>query len=177
MQELPVETIAADPWPDIVPGLLGLVRAHWSSGEFNQLALSRLPTTGEADPERWREACGSFFRRKVMYEDGDFSVLLPEADFLRPVLDAVERHSGLRACRPRLMQLAPKTCLSYHKDLAPYRYHVPVVTNSSAFFVVEGLTYQMAHPGHLYRLRTNLHHTAVNAHFDQPRLHLVISTA
>lgn len=78
--------------------------------------------------------------------------------------------------RIRFMNMSPISCLSYHTDPDHIRYHIPLITNNDAFFVVEDIVERMPDAGTLYSLRTNVKHTAINASLNQNRLHLVFST-
>ncbi|MEQ1723161.1 MAG: aspartyl/asparaginyl beta-hydroxylase domain-containing protein [Pseudobdellovibrio sp.] len=77
--------------------------------------------------------------------------------------------------RVRLMRLEPKTCLTYHLDLEEFRFHVPLISNEKCFFVVNDLVYRMSDTSTLYKFKTNLLHTAVNAS-TEIRDHLVFDT-
>lgn len=78
--------------------------------------------------------------------------------------------------RIRFMDMSPISCLSYHVDPDAIRYHIPLVTNDDAFFVVDDKVERMSEIGRLYSLQTNVKHTAINGSRDQNRLHLVFST-
>lgn len=82
---------------------------------------------------------------------------------------------NLKVGRVRLMRLEPKTCYTYHKDLEEFRFHLPLSTNKKCFFVVDDQVCRMEELLTLYKLRTNLIHTAVNASFEI-RDHLVFDT-
>jgi hypothetical protein len=74
------------------------------------------------------------------------------------------------------MTLQSKSCLSYHRDIEPFRLHIPLTTNRSCFFVVNDNIYRMPTEGQLYTLRTDAYHTPVNANKNFERTHLVFST-
>lgn len=78
--------------------------------------------------------------------------------------------------RIRFMNMAPITCLSYHIDPEEIRYHIPLITNEDAFFIVDDTVQRMPEVGRLYSLRTNVKHTAINGSRNEDRLHLVFST-
>ncbi len=90
----------------------------------------------------------------------------------------IYEYSGgdLQINRIRFMDMSPISCLSYHRDPDSIRYHIPLITNEDAFFVVEDQVERMAEVGSLYSLVTNVKHTAINASRDKNRLHLVFST-
>ena len=83
---------------------------------------------------------------------------------------------GVGIGRVRYMMLYPTTCLSYHIDADEFRFHIPLQTNPKAMFIIDDKVYRMSEVGHVYKLQTNVWHTAVNASLNQPRLHLVFST-
>lgn len=78
--------------------------------------------------------------------------------------------------RIRWMLLKPKSTLSYHKDPKdPLRFHIPVMTNDNAFFIVDDLVYRMEDKGSVYGINTLKKHTAVNTD-NIERLHMVFDT-
>lgn len=174
--ELPVTMVRSEPFAAVVPALLQIKRMYWHFGACGQLALSRLRTTAEDDPLRFSQATNR--KPGVLFKDSDFSVLIKEAEFLKPVLDAVLLDAGpnRQCCNARIVELAPRTCQAYHQNAAEYQYHLPMVTGHSCFWVVDDYIMRARRVGALYRLRTGLMHTAVNAS-DTPRLHLVISVS
>ena len=72
--------------------------------------------------------------------------------------------------------MTPITCLSYHVDPDSIRYHIPLITDADAFFVVDDMVERMPDIGRLYSLQTNVKHTAINASTSANRLHIVFST-
>jgi hypothetical protein len=78
--------------------------------------------------------------------------------------------------RIRFMNMTPITCLSYHIDPDSIRYHIPLITDTNAFFVVDDKVERMPDIGRLYSLQTNVKHTAINASTSANRLHIVFST-
>jgi len=98
--------------------------------------------------------------------------------YLEMMIKFVEGHAaeeGVKIGRVRLMRLLPKTCYTLHTDLEEFRYHIPVQTNNSNFFVIDNNVYRMPTAGQLYRFKTNAAHTAVNAS-TEPRTHIVFDT-
>ena len=77
--------------------------------------------------------------------------------------------------RARFMSLRGKSTLTYHRDIdgSIVRYHIPVITSDSAFFIVENELFQMNTPGRLYDIIPTRRHTAINASRDT-RWHLVL---
>jgi hypothetical protein len=153
---------------------LFLARESWR-GTTEQIALQRRPDVASDDPLAWIEACGSF--HGTPKKSGDYTELNPGAEWVLPLLQTVERHSGGKACRTRIMTLSPGRCLSYHKDDEMWRYHLPLVSNTSARFLVENTVGNMPVCGALYRLRTDKMHTALNPSKDESRTHIVICIA
>lgn len=85
-------------------------------------------------------------------------------------------NGNLTIDRIRFMNMTPITCLSYHVDPDSIRYHIPLITDADAFFVVDDKVERMPDVGRLYSLQTNVKHTAINASISENRLHLVFST-
>lgn len=146
---------------------------HLGVGE--QIALQRRADVAADDPEAWSEACGSF--HDTDKQAGEYTVLNPGAEWVQTLLDFAEAHSGLKACRTRIMTMLPGRCLSYHKDVEKWRYHFVVVSNTSARFLVEDTVGNMPVVGGIYRLRTDLLHTALNPTKKQARTHIVVCVA
>lgn len=138
----------------------------------NQLAVQRRQETSSG--LELVEACGSFPRRNVPFKDRDFTVINREFEHLTPFLNSCSQLVGRPLVRTRIMELEPKTCLSYHKDVGiGRRLHIVLRTNDSAFFVVEDEVQWMQETGRAYTLDTTKRHTAVNAHYSESRIHLV----
>jgi len=101
-----------------------------------------------------------------------------EGSYLERVIKDVEAYAKrhyVNIGRVRIMRLQPKTCYTLHTDLEEFRYHIPIETNDSNFFVVNNVIYRMPLVGQMYRFRTQAPHTAVNAS-TEPRTHLVFDT-
>jgi hypothetical protein len=137
-----------------------------------QIALQRPPGMDANDPAAWTEACGSFHDTDKL--SGDYTVLNPGTEWVVPLLEFVEAHSGMKACRTRIMTMQPGRCLSYHKDVEKWRYHFVVVSNTSARFLVSETVGNMPVVGGIYRLRTDLMHTALNPTKRGARTHIVV---
>lgn len=90
-------------------------------------------------------------------------------------VEAFAKTEGVKIGRVRIMRLQPKTCYTLHTDLEEFRYHIPIETNDSNFFVINNVVYRMPLVGQLYRFRTQAPHTAVNAS-TEPRTHIVFDT-
>jgi hypothetical protein len=91
------------------------------------------------------------------------------------IVQDVAKKDGVQIGRTRLLRLNPKTCYSLHKDIEEFRYHVPITSNKSCFFVIADKIFKMPQVGSLYRFYTKETHTAVNASFEI-RDHLVFDT-
>lgn len=73
--------------------------------------------------------------------------------------------------RSRVMIMKPKKCYSYHVDPTP-RIHIPLVTNTDCFFVIEDEVKRIPADGNHYYVDTTKKHTFVNASFEN-RIHIV----
>ena len=82
-------------------------------------------------------------------------------------------NNKFKVYRGRFMYLRYKTCLSSHIDDS-HRIHIPLITNSNCFMVIDDVIYKMNEHA-TYITNTTLEHTAVNAGITD-RLHLVFCT-
>ena len=99
------------------------------------------------------------------YNENDFCVnLFPDMKYTNSLIGDL----GLK--RTRIMRMKPKTCLSYHYDRT-WRVHVPLITNSKCFLLIDGTAYHVPADG-AYKVNTTKYHTAINASFEA-RTHLV----
>ena len=99
------------------------------------------------------------------FTEYDFSVnLFPDMEYTNSLIGDL----GIK--RTRIMRLKPKTCLSYHYDRT-WRVHVPLITNSKCFLLIDGTAYHVPADG-AYKVNTTKYHTAINASFEA-RTHLV----
>lgn len=97
-----------------------------------------------------------------------------ETDFIEPVYNFPYLNSiidKLGMTRTRIMNMAPRSCYSYHQDPTP-RIHIPLINVDDGFFVVDEQVVRMKADGSVYWLDTTLHHTAVNTS-DKNRIHIV----
>ncbi len=141
--------------------------------KFNQLACQSQLLDASSTQDRLSRSCGSFKLLNSSYKDEDFTELNVEFKFLEDLVSKVDTMLNSKTVRLRIMTLSPKTCLSYHKDEVFARWHMPLQTSFSSFFVIEDKFYSMPSVGAVYCMRTNVRHTAINAHFSQNRVHLV----
>ena len=99
------------------------------------------------------------------YTENDFCVnLFPDMKYTNSLIGDL----GIK--RTRIMRMKPKTCLSYHYDRT-WRVHVPLITNSKCFLLIDGTAYHVPADG-AYKVNTTKYHTAINASFEA-RTHLV----
>ena len=119
-------------------------------------------------------------KKQFTYEQ-NFQHYLPvfETNYLTEVSKVIEAvmlsDYGLHIGRARLLTLGPKSNLTYHVDYgAPYRFHVPIITNEDVFYVTNDTVDRMPEVGRLYVYRTDVKHTVVNAS-RVSRVHLVCS--
>lgn len=133
---------------------------------------------------RWVYGAGSLFDDKFgryWAKTADFAELHPSfigtavgecVELVREVAFAFKKKIG----RVRVLTLNPKTCYSLHTDKEEFRFHIPLFTSSSSFFVSDDVIDRMPVAGQLYLFKTNAPHTAVNAHKYEHRSHLVFDT-
>jgi hypothetical protein len=141
--------------------------------KFNQLSCQCLEKDLYSIENRLSRSTGSLTRQSVQYVDKDFKTLCPEFEFLSNTIQQIDTVLNKKTVRLRIMTMLPKTCLSYHKDFMHSRWHIPLKTNSDSFFVVDESFYRMPKIGNLYTIRTDVKHTAINASYNETRIHLV----
>ena len=125
---------------------------------------------------------------RVVRQDVWYDRWIPtlDAPALKEVWEDMEIRSRTGVYRMRIMKLDPMGCLSFHTDPV-VRYHIPIVTNPSAFFFIEGNklryennrvygmgTYHLPATGAVYRVDTRKRHTVYNGG-PEPRIHVVLS--
>ena len=91
--------------------------------------------------------------------------LFPKLEYTNSIL------KELNMTRTRVMNMAPKTCYSYHQDPSK-RVHIPLITNDKCFFVVADEVIRLPADGNYYVIDTTKMHTFVNASFEH-RIHIV----
>lgn len=91
--------------------------------------------------------------------------LFPKLEYTNSIL------KELNMTRTRVMNMAPKTCYSYHQDPSK-RVHIPLITNEKCFFVVADEVIRLPADGNYYVIDTTKMHTFVNASFEH-RIHIV----
>ena len=152
--------------------------------QANSLQFLLTPHPKASDKGQWTYGAGS------LYDDSIKQYWARTADFAK--LNEAFKGTEIEACtewvreiahsfgkkigRIRLLVLNPKTCYSLHTDEEEFRFHIPLFTSSSSFFVSDDMIDRMPVPGQLYLFKTNAPHTAVNANKHEKRGHLVFDT-
>ena len=151
-----------------------------SLGSDTQVCLTHRP-----GQEPYKDGCGSAYidndLNQKIFDEKDFTELVGQHE--NPIYSIIEQvkaialeNYGLSIGRIRFMTQNPKTCLSYHRDIEEFRFHIPLHTNIRCFFVVNDRVFRMPKEGHLYTLKTDQYHTPVNANISFARTHLVFTT-
>ena len=133
--------------------------------------------TGIDINSNWRDGVGKLLDRYPQYEksmdvEKQFVNWLPEFNdlYIKHVYDVL--HNKWNIGRFRLMEILPKTCYSWHKDVSK-RLHVPIYTDhTKCGLIIEDTVYRMPADGNAYLADTTLYHTAFNA-MDHSRYHVV----
>lgn len=94
--------------------------------------------------------------------------------YVRTIAERIENLSGFKIGQIRLAWLLPDSGYSMHCDTEALRFHIPLITNPWAYFLINDTAHHMDQ-GKLYHLQTTANHTAFNLG-TVPRLHLVFST-
>lgn len=149
---------------------------------LTQILLTHRPN--DSQKERWTYGAGSLWseamkrhwaRTSMFSKLDDRFCGTAIGETISEVRD-VAATFGKKIGRVRVLTLLPKTCYSLHTDAEEFRFHIPLQTSHSAFFVSGDNIDRMTEIGRLYMFRTNLEHTAVNASINQRRIHLVFDT-
>lgn len=98
----------------------------------------------------------------------DYNIIrFPEAIYTNSIIDQYKMY------RTRLMLLFSYTCYSWHQDYSP-RIHIPLLSNSECFFVIDKEKIHTPADGSVYWVDTTKPHTFVNASKDNfIRTHIV----
>lgn len=136
-------------------------------------------------PSRWSQYAGnhpSVARQGV--REVDFTTHLDEMSdlYLGQVLkDLYQQHPGPFQGRVQLIWLGANQRYPMHRDPhAPNRYHIPIITNASCYWILEEpgqdtVTLHMPADGRVWYLNpVVLRHTFVNDS-DRPRLHVLLT--
>lgn len=130
----------------------------------------------------FHDACGSLYDREsqtITNQTSEFTELSTNRSYLNFVISQIcdlAKTYGRNVGRVRFMKQEPKTCLSLHKDLDEFRFHIPVQTSRASFFVVDDEVCRMPREGSTYILNTRVFHTAINASRASSRIHLLFDT-
>jgi hypothetical protein len=148
-----------------------------------QIMLAHRPQD-VSSPNRWTRYAGTLKdvnSLEMIADTSEFSEL--DAFFKGCVIEeivdevrGVAQQMGKNIGRIRILTLKPKTCYSLHRDTDEFRFHIPLVTNKSSFFVYDSEVGYMPEVGRLYLFKTEDLHTAVNAAMKKKRVHLVFDT-
>ena len=101
----------------------------------------------------------------LLADEKEFIYLLLDLPYINSI---IKEHNLYRV---RLMNLKSKICYTYHQDYGK-RFHIPIITNDSCFFVIDDKIKRYPADGNWYIIDTTLKHTAVNASWKD-RLHLI----
>jgi hypothetical protein len=165
---------------DEMTEILGESEAMDAWSTFSQLGLTH--RVGIDPTTRYRDGCGSLYDKdtqKMLAETSQFSQLSTDKPYINQVIDVVREIAntyGRQVGRVRFMKQDAKTCLSLHRDLDEFRFHVPIQTFKTAFFIVDDVVCRMPREGNMYLLNTKVPHTAVNADYTKSRIHLLFDT-
>lgn len=99
------------------------------------------------------------------HEEEEFTEFLFDLPYTNKVL------TDLNVFRARVMNMKPKTCYTYHKDLLK-RLHIPLITNENCFFIIEDEVSRYPADGRSYIIDTTKIHTFVNASKEN-RVHII----
>jgi len=134
----------------------------------NQLALTS--SIYEYDGKNiWYEGVGSLY-----YDTGKEKIHLNEKDFtvFHPILKNTyfyEVYTELSTIydlgRVRLMNLPPKTCLSWHVDNNE-RIHIPIITNNGCHLIIQNSVHHLPADGSAYIADVTVPHTAFNGGWE-----------
>lgn len=170
------------PWEFDVQPLIDLFETLPAPKNAPQICLTH--SHGVKGNDRYFDGTGSlgdYETGKMLRGEQEFSEFIEEhkSHFvynLYTSLSAVAAEWGFGIGRVRFMNMKPTSCLSYHEDIDEFRFHVPLITNPNALFIVGTRVIQMPQVGAIYALKTNIKHTAINGDRSRSRLHLVFST-
>lgn len=142
------------------------------------LGISQISVQGNSVDAKWECSSGPVFanliRGERTLENGyreelKFTSILSElkGTVVEEFLDSLP----VPVYRARILTLAPGGKYSFHRDPSP-RIHLPLTSNSRAFFQLEGRAVHLPADGSIYYTDTRLEHTAYN-NGDVGRIHLV----
>ena len=132
--------------------------------EYNEQIMLQ-GVSSEADPSYGTGRLDDVNSTVQEWEQDFKDFLFPELEYTNSIL------KDLNMTRTRVMDMAPKTCYSYHQDPSK-RVHIPLITNEKCFFVVADEVIRLPADGNYYVIDTTKMHTFVNASFEH-RIHIV----
>jgi hypothetical protein len=137
----------------------------------SQLCLTHRP--GATD--KLFDGIGSLYdfdTNRVLAREQDFTVF--NSELTHTYLYEIYR-SFSNLGRFRIMRIKPVTCYTVHRDNNP-RLHLALKTNSKAYFIFpdDNAILQIPVDGHVYWADTTRHHTYINGHRSEDRIHLVM---
>ena len=132
--------------------------------EYNEQIMLQ-GVSSEADPSYGTGRLDDVNSTVQEWEQDFKDFLFPELEYTNSIL------KDLNMTRTRVMDMAPKTCYSYHQDPSK-RVHIPLITNEKCFFVVADEVIRLPADGNYYVIDTTKMHTFVNAAFEH-RIHIV----
>lgn len=111
-------------------------------------------------------------KKEQSLNESDFTELCDQfkGTLFEEVYNALKNKYNLG--RIRVMDLTPKTCLSWHTDTSP-RIHYPLKTQQGCFMVIQDEVFHIPQ-NEWWQTNTTVPHTAFNGSTDT-RLHLVAS--
>ena len=117
-----------------------------------------------------------FEKKRFFATESEFIILNREFEgtYLEEIYNTINTVDKLG--RARLLTLQPRNCYSFHRD-TEIRYHMAIKTNKSCFIMYEDVPpYHIPADGVVYRVDALYHHTALNAHKIEDRIHLVFNS-
>jgi hypothetical protein len=108
---------------------------------------------------KWNE------KYELGYKETDFNTFIFDLPYINSIL------LDLKMYRTRVMNLKPKTCYTYHRDITK-RIHIPIETNESCFIIINKEVKHYPANGNYYVVDTTQYHTALNASMLN-RIHIV----
>jgi len=158
-----------------------------SWGDQNQICLNSIPgfendfykgagslifdwNNSKIDSVNGIDSVGNLLRKSESLTESSFTVMCNQfkGTSFEKVYTMLNQHYILG--RVRLMNLKPKTCLSWHTDNTP-RLHYPILTQEGCFLVIEDEVVHLS-SNKWYMADTTKKHTAFNSSINS-RIHLV----
>jgi hypothetical protein len=156
-------------------------------GDQNQICLNSIPgfendyykgagsllfdwNNSKIDSVNGIDSVSNLARKSEVFTESSFTVMCSQfkGTIFETVYTMLNQHYMLG--RVRLMNLKPKTCLSWHTDNTP-RLHYPILTQEGCFLVIEDEVVHLS-SNKWYTADTTKKHTAFNSSKNS-RIHLV----